>query len=325
MTAGRGPDSLTALAREAGMRPCRVEPLTGDVGRRRYFRLHLATDATAVGVLYDEAETEMKHRWMAVREAFSGSFRVPEVLADDGAACQIVEDFGPTPLSARLTTSPAEQRLAWLKEAATTAGRLGGVADPAVNAPFDAPFFVSEMDRAREALFDRWQGRPLTAGEADVFRAFAKALAEEIAHHPRRLLHRDFHGDNLFAVDGAVGIIDFQDARQGPDTYDLASLLYERTTLDWMDEETAARTVEAFSGQSAIARGAVSDRLCRVLLQRALKAAGTFAAVVASGRPGPYRTFLPRQLRLVRRLLSESPEERDFARVFDLRLAKTGA
>jgi N-acetylmuramate 1-kinase len=313
-------DSLIELARRAGMKPARVEPLSGDVGRRRYYRLHLADNATAVGVIYHEAEEEMKHRWMAVRKALSGSFRVPDVHADDGGACQIVEDFGATPLSARLAASSPEQRRAWLEEAASTAGRLGATPDPGANAPFDAAFFFAEMDRAREALFDRWKKAPLTPAESETFERFARMLAEEIARHPRRLLHRDFHGDNLFPVANQVGIIDFQDARQGPDTYDLASLLYERTTLDWMDEETAERAVGSFSRETGIAVDAVAERFPRVLLQRALKASGTFASVVASGRGGPYRRFLPRQLRLVRRLLSDSPEEREFGRLFDVRL-----
>ena len=39
------------------------------------------------------------------------------------------------------------------------------------------------------------------------------------------LCHRDYHSRNLMLHDGSLYIIDFQDARMGPDTYDLASLL----------------------------------------------------------------------------------------------------
>ena len=39
------------------------------------------------------------------------------------------------------------------------------------------------------------------------------------------LCHRDYHSRNLMLRDGALFIIDFQDARMGPDTYDLVSLL----------------------------------------------------------------------------------------------------
>ena len=39
------------------------------------------------------------------------------------------------------------------------------------------------------------------------------------------LCHRDYHSRNLMLHDRRLYIIDFQDARMGPDTYDLASLL----------------------------------------------------------------------------------------------------
>ena len=39
------------------------------------------------------------------------------------------------------------------------------------------------------------------------------------------LCHRDYHSRNLMLHDGQLYMIDFQDARMGPDTYDLVSLL----------------------------------------------------------------------------------------------------
>ena len=39
------------------------------------------------------------------------------------------------------------------------------------------------------------------------------------------LCHRDYHSRNLMLSQGQLYLIDFQDARMGPDTYDLASLL----------------------------------------------------------------------------------------------------
>ena len=56
-------------------------------------------------------------------------------------------------------------------------------------------------------------------------RANCAAIAEELAAEPRVLCHRDYHSRNLMLHDGSSYIIDFQDARMGPDTYDLVSLL----------------------------------------------------------------------------------------------------
>src|SRR5205085_12439375 len=51
------------------------------------------------------------------------------------------------------------------------------------------------------------------------------SIVEELASEPRVLCHRDYHSRNLMLHDGSLYIIDFQDARLGPDTYDLVSLL----------------------------------------------------------------------------------------------------
>ena len=46
---------------------------------------------------------------------------------------------------------------------------------------------------------------------------------------PQVFVHRDFHSCNLLlTADDRIGVIDYQDAVQGPLTYDLASLLWDR-------------------------------------------------------------------------------------------------
>ena len=50
-------------------------------------------------------------------------------------------------------------------------------------------------------------------------------MIDELAAEPRVLCHRDYHSRNLMLHEDRLYIIDFQDARMGPDTYDLVSLL----------------------------------------------------------------------------------------------------
>ena len=55
------------------------------------------------------------------------------------------------------------------------------------------------------------------------------ALAQRAAETPRKVLcHRDFHRRNIMVrQDGRLGLVDIQDAQWGPDSYDLASLLFD--------------------------------------------------------------------------------------------------
>ena len=83
-------------------------------------------------------------------------------------------------------------------------------------------------------------------------------LADRAAEAPHRVLcHRDFHSRNLMVTeDGSLAMVDIQDARWGPDSYDLASLLrdaYVDIPEHWIDPSDPALT----SGRSPILAGPV--------------------------------------------------------------------
>ena len=271
-----------------------------------------------MAVVYPPEEADARRRWVAARAALAPVVRVPALLADDERGGQIVEDLGVADLAARLTDFPAE-RDRWLDRAVDAAVAIASLPDPGLNPPFDAALFRRELDLAREAIFDMLEGRPLSAGERGAHDAWADALVAEILAHPRALCHRDFHGNNLFVADERVALIDFQDLRLGPDTYDLASLLWERTTLAWMSPALAGRAVARFAAARGVPLPDLESRLPRVLLQRAWKASGTFARAVVLGKGDAYRRYLPAELELVRRLLTDAPADRDFMAVLDSR------
>jgi N-acetylmuramate 1-kinase len=303
---------LEALARKSGHDPVAVETLAGDVGRRRYFRLRLEDGHTVIGVVYPREEADAQRRWTAARELLQSFVRVPAVFADDGHGHQLVEDFGAEDLAARFAVNPAE-RGTWLARAANAAAAIAGMRDPKINPAFDAALFRRELAQAREAVFELHLGAALTPAETQAHDRWADALVAEVLGHPVVLCHRDFHANNLFPAGREVGIIDFQDLRLGPDSYDLASLLWERTTLDWMTEAAAGETVSVFAAARGIDARALQARLSRVLLQRAWKVCGTFARAIARGKGEVYRRYLNPELALVRRLLGDAPLDRSFA------------
>ncbi len=315
------PSGLEELARRAAEDPVRIEPLAGDVGRRRYFRIRFRDNRTAIGVVYPAEEEDSRRRWVAAHERLRPIVRVPALLADDGRGNQIVEDLGVDDLASTLAATPA-RREEWLLRAADAAASIAGVTDPGINPAFDAALLRRELELAREAVFDLWLRAPLSASERAAHDAWADALVAEILEHPSALCHRDFHANNLFAAaEDEVGVIDFQDLRRGPDSYDLASLLWERTTLAWMNEDTAARVVERFARRRGVEAAGLARRLRRVLLQRAWKVCGTFARAVVQGRGTTYLGYLPPELALVRRLLGQSTSDQAFGAVLGSRAA----
>src|SRR5258706_8882845 len=85
-------------------------------------------------------------------------------------------------------------------------------------------------------FLEAYRGAALTPAAREAIAAELAIIVEELAAEPRVLCHRDYHSRNLMLHDGSLYIIDFQDARMGPDTYDLASLLRD-SYVDTADRE----------------------------------------------------------------------------------------
>ena len=113
------------------------------------------------------------------------------------------------------------------------------------------------------------------------------------------LCHRDYHSRNLMLHEGRLHIIDFQDARLGPDTYDLVSLLRD-SYVDLTDEQLD----ELVAYFLALRRGEGADDFRRrfdlMALQRNLKALGTFGYQTTTRVNPVYIQYMPRTLRHAR-------------------------
>ena len=142
---------------------------------------------------------------------------------------------------------------------------------------------------------------------ATVSEAFHE-LSREIASWPRVLCHRDYHSRNLMPHAERLYWIDFQDARMGPSTYDLASLL--RDAYVDVSEEMQDDLKERFR-QTATPdepREVFRRRFDLMCVQRNLKALGTFG-YMATVRSNPvYLQYIPRNLAHARHNFSRYPE-----------------
>jgi hypothetical protein len=137
-------------------------------------------------------------------------------------------------------------------------------------------------------------------------RAELNDVAAELAACPRVLCHRDFHTSNLMVdAKGRLRVIDYQDARMGPASYDLVSLLLDRRTT--MPSLAEVRERRLFFLEERRSRGldpidpddfAYEFRLMTV--QRCLKATGTFSYQTAvAGRGEVYAHFIDPTLEIV--------------------------
>ena len=129
------------------------------------------------------------------------------------------------------------------------------------------------------------------------------------------LTHRDFHSRNLMSKGGQLYWIDFQDARMGPATYDLASLLrdsYVDLPEELVDELAEEFRQRAVPGES---RDTFHRRLELMSIQRNLKALGTFGYQTTARSNPVYMQYIPRTLRYAKRTMERLPR---FGRLHEL-------
>lgn len=282
-----------------------VASIHGDASSRRYLRLSHHGGGTAVVALYPASETARLGHDAAVsawlRDHGVAVPRTRQISYDEGWV--LLEDLGQVDAADSLTRLPEGERF----EAATT------LVEPleclARIPPSEALRFNPPLGRARLrwelAGFELWFVRHhLGRTPLPALTSWLDGLATEVASHPVRVCHRDYHLNNLFLLDeGPVRVIDVQDALVGPDTYDAVSLLEERSMPGLLGVADRKAWIEEFAHRTQL-EGDWPSRYRQVRAQRGLKVLGTFARLVATGRE-EYRSWLDD---LGRRLGDAGPE-----------------
>lgn len=286
-----------------------VEPLPGDASVRAYYRI-VGPDRTYMLAYYPPEVREQLRRFLEAHRAVAQHGRIPEVVQHcDFAVLQ--HDVGDLTLF-DLLHRDRERGHKLYRAAIDLLVAFQRAPAREINPPFTAGFFLSELDMSREYYVQKLMG--VDEARAARLEPLFRKLAENLVGHPYVLCHRDFHGQNLHVLNDSLYLIDYQDLRMGPDTYDLASLLRDRGVGRLIGETLELELIEYYSARSGAADG-VRRRYFETLLQRSIKILGTFAKQpIVRGRLH-YLEFIPPTLEAIRRCLDELPE---FVAISDL-------
>jgi hypothetical protein len=243
--------------------------------------------------------------------------RVPQVygvLPDAGLMC--LEDYGDCTLAQQWQEDTPAERLLWGRHAIEELVKMHTRATqdyapqcPAFHLAFDVPKLMSELHFFREHALEGLWHQPLTAAEREAFEIACQPLCEVLASSRRYFCHRDYHGWNIMAQDSTVGVLDFQDARMGPQPYDLATLLLDRGTPDLLGGEVMTALTAYYLQRLETETGQRIDRETFTLLfdyvavQRCLKAMGTFAAMHVRYQRAQYLPYIAPTLAYLKPLL----------------------
>jgi N-acetylmuramate 1-kinase len=314
-------DSVTLLRqhlkerRGEGALAIRVAPLSGDASTRRYFRLH-GPAGSEVASLYPEPFSPDELPFLGVRGILAGfGLAVPRIVDHDGQRGIVIqEDLGDVTLQQALQETAHVDGEALYREALDGLSVLqresqqGSHRAPCFDIAFDIEKLSWELHYFQKHFLEGFLGRDLSVEDRAILSEGFHGLSAEIASWPRVLCHRDFHSRNLMRYDGRLHWIDFQDARMGPSTYDLASLL--RDSYVDLGEDFVAERLEEFRGRAAPgeAHDVFRRRFELTSVQRNLKALGTFGYMATVRGNEVYLPYVPRTLGHVRRNLERHPE-----------------
>lgn len=308
-------DGFLARSGYAARSP-RVVPLTGDASDRRYFRLLLPNEASIVLSLHTSPFKFDELPFVNVARLLEQMpIPIPRVLGHaDDLGVLALQDLGDVTLQAHLGAAAPGEHAALYRQAVAliaTLQRYGAdLASPKYlpyGSAFDVEKLTWEMDFFTRHFLEAYRGVTITEREREALRGELQAIIEELASEPRVLCHRDYHSRNLMLHDSQLYMIDFQDARMGPDTYDLVSLL--RDSYVDLPESTVDELIAyflAFRGQSGAERR-FRERFDVMALQRNLKALGTFGYQTTARRNPVYIQYIPRTLKYVRDNLQHRP------------------
>ncbi len=308
------PERLARFIAGEGITGVDIIPLTPDASTRKYFRIPWKR-GKAVAAVYPEPFDAEVHPYLDVTRLFlTSNIPVPEIYAADGAAGIIVqEDLGDQQLFHAYEDETDDQCDEYKEQAIRLIARIQAATSRAYEMQsissrlaFDEAKLSWELDFFFDHYFGSLRKEQLRHAEVAELKAELNDIAAELAAAPRVLCHRDYHASNLM-IDSKhqLRIVDHQDARMGPASYDLVSFLLDRQPCPPTLAELRSYRLFFLEERRRLGLGDVDpDDFAKefrlMTVQRGLKATGTFSYQTAvSGRGEVYEQFIQPTLQIV--------------------------
>mgnify|MGYP000098944287 CR=1 FL=1 len=291
-----------------------INYLAGDASFRRYARIKLQNKTY---MLMDAPpEKEDCAPFVSIDEFFDkNGVRVPHIVAKDlTLGLLLLEDFGDVVLSTLLTDETVDQYYAQSFEQLIELQKIDGLEQ--------LPAYSYEKLMAEMRLLTEWMLPSLdiqpTEQQLETIEQAFDFLAVEATHQPQVIVHRDFHSRNLMQLDNEtdLGVIDFQDAVIGADTYDLISITRD-AYVQWSPERVYQWFEQFYNLLPEVAKQNRSFEQFKrdadfMALQRHIKILGIFVRLFERDGKSGYLKDLPRVMWYVLTESQAYPELAEF-------------
>ena len=231
------------------------------------------------------------------------SLNAPQILEmnlDDGFL--LLSDLGTTQYLQKLQDDP-ESSKALYADALLALNKMQteGVAFQSLLPPYDDTLLRFELSLFHDWLCEKHLGLQFSDEDEANWKTTCDMLVANALDQPQVFVHRDYHSRNLMVTgENNPGILDFQDAVEGPLTYDLVSLLKD-CYVRWPEEQVREWARDFYAASDSSIKDQLDvDQFMRYFelmgVQRHLKAAGIFSRLNHRDGKAAYMGDVPRTL-----------------------------
>ncbi|HBZ18247.1 MAG TPA: aminoglycoside phosphotransferase [Betaproteobacteria bacterium] len=214
--------------------------LAADAGARRYFRIKPSGEDSLVVMDAPVAHNDNQQFAFVANLLASHGLHVPKVShANLKDGFLLLSDLGDETYLKVLNNENADKLF---DDATTALIKLQSITELDLLSRYNAGLMSEEL-----ALFDNWyiqQHLNITLEEnaQSSLNNVLKLITERCMSQPTVLTHRDYMPRNLMVCEENPGILDFQDARIGPISYDVISL-FKDAFISWEEEQVLDWTI----------------------------------------------------------------------------------
>lgn len=309
-------EELTTKAMKEGRIPDEkitgVKKLTGDASTRRYFRVY-TSDNTYVACLATPGEENFTQMQAILSSA---KVRVPQIYqASVSRGFLLEEDLSDETFLKMLSVIECgSEQVTQYKKAIDQLVSIHKLDLTLEGAPYAHLHFDENklMQEVRMTL-DYFLGHYLKCDDSLATREIEKLFRDivlRVAALPKVVCHRDYHSRNLMVKKDELVVIDFQDARQGPRQYDLASLVDD---CYFKLEASGKEELKKYYFECCGLEGSYEEFLLHydlVAVQRLFKAIGSFSFIHESRGDVRYLKYIGYVFENMRIKLMGLPEYR---------------
>ncbi|MCK4442690.1 MAG: phosphotransferase [Sulfurovaceae bacterium] len=295
-----------------------LETVSADASLRKYYRLILENKDSFI-VMDSSLQKDSVYPFIDISvRLLKANVDIPRVYNQNlNYGYLLLEDLGDTHLismlnnmSYKLLYTKSIYEILKMQDADTTGLE-----------PYDEEFIIFEMSLMQEWYIEKHLGVKLNGKGQELFNNMLELIKDEVLSQPQGyFVHRDFHSRNImFEGKGKVAVIDYQDARIGAVTYDLASLL--KDVYIEFDREKIIELVLEFKELKGGLKDISNEQFIRwfdfTALQRHIKILGIFARLNIRDNKPNYMNDIPMTLSYIRETISLYSELKPLGMILD--------